>query len=138
MPVTGTVEVWSTPWDDAEGALLHEIGVARNSLRVEVLADREVVAKGSNSLVPQLATAGIAVRLKTRVAAAHNTILLIDVEGDAPVVTTGSYNYTFSAQARHAENLPILRGDLPLARAYLANWRRHRDEALPYAEARLP
>ena len=31
------------------------------------------------------------------------------------VVVTGSYNYTFSAQARNAENLLILRGNAALA-----------------------
>jgi phosphatidylserine/phosphatidylglycerophosphate/cardiolipin synthase-like enzyme len=162
VPAAGTMEVLFTPWDDAEGALLREINAAKKQLRVqaylvtsrniaraltaahergvkvEVLADREMVAKGSNSLVPQLHAAGIAVRLETRYAAAHNKILLIDAEGDTPVVITGSYNFSFSAQARNAENVLILRGNRALARAYLDNWRRHRDEALPYAEALLP
>jgi len=55
------------------------------------------------------------------------------VRGPEAVVVTGSYNFTFSAQARNAENLLILRGNEALARAYLANWRRHRQEAAPYA-----
>ena len=162
LPAAGTMEVLFTPWDDAEGALLREINAAKKQLRVqaylvtsrnitraltaahergvkvEVLADREMVVKGSNSLVPQLHAAGIPVRLETRYAAAHNKILLIDAEGDTPVVITGSYNFSFSAQARNAENVLILRGNRALARAYLDNWRRHRDEALPYAEALLP
>jgi phosphatidylserine/phosphatidylglycerophosphate/cardiolipin synthase-like enzyme len=156
------VEVLFTPWDDAEGALLREIEAAKKTIhaqaylvtsrniaralteahergvRVALLADRELVAKGEKSLVPQLQAAGIAVRLETRYAAAHNKILLIDAERDRPVVITGSYNFTFSAQARNAENLLILRGNRALARAYLDNWRRHRDDALPYAEALLP
>lgn len=162
LPAAGRIEVLFTPWDDAEGALLRAIGAAQQSLRVqaylitsrnitraltaahergvrvEVLADREMVSKGGNSLVPQLHAAGITVHLETRYAAAHNKILLIDAEGDAPVVITGSYNFSFAAQARNAENVLILRGNPPLARAYLANWRRHRDAALPYAEALLP
>jgi phosphatidylserine/phosphatidylglycerophosphate/cardiolipin synthase-like enzyme len=60
--------------------------------------------------------------------------MLIDAEDKEPVVVTGSYNFSFSAQARNAENLVILRGNAPLARAYLDNWRRHQAEALPYAE----
>jgi len=161
LPAVGTVEVLFTPWDDAEGALLREIGAARKSIhaqaylltsrniaralldahargiRLEVLADREMTAK-DNSLVPKLREAGVALRLETRYAAAHNKILLIDAEGDKPVVITGSYNFSFSAQARNAENLLILRGNRALARAYLDNWRRHRDDALPYEEALLP
>lgn len=158
VPAKGRVEVLFTPWDDAEGALLGEIGKARLSIRVqaflltsrniarglitahdrgvrvEVLADREMVSRGENTRIPDLQSAGIEVRLETRYASAHNKILLIDVEGNHPVVITGSYNFTFSAQARNAENLLILRDNPALAQAYLANWQRHRDEALPYLE----
>lgn len=162
LPAQGRVEVLFTPWDDAEGALLREIGEARRSIRVQaylitsrnvaraliaahergitvrVLADREMVAKGENSRVPDLHSTGIDVRLETRYTAAHNKILLIDVEGNHPVVITGSYNFTFSAQARNAENLLILRDHPALAHTYLANWRRHRDDAKPFAEALQP
>jgi phosphatidylserine/phosphatidylglycerophosphate/cardiolipin synthase-like enzyme len=156
LPASGSVEVLFSPWDDAEGALIREIAAARQSVRVqaflltsrsiaraltaarargvpvELLADGEMVAKGENSQVPTLHEAGVDVRLETRYAAAHNKILLIDAEGDRPVVITGSYNFTWSAQARNAENLLILRGNRALAQAYLANWRRHHGDALPY------
>lgn len=156
LPAAGTVEALFTPWDDAEGELLREIAAAKSSLhvqaylitsrniarallaahqrgvRVEILADRENVAKGENSQVPQLAQAGIAVRLETRYAAAHNKIVLVDALEPHPVVITGSYNFSFSAQARNAENLLFLRGHRALAQRYLANWRRHHDEAQDY------
>lgn len=162
VPATGRIEVLFTPWDDAEGALLREIGEAQRSIRVQaflitsrniaraliaahergiavrVLADREMVARGENSRVPDLHSAGIEVRLETRYTSAHNKILLIDVEGNHPVVITGSYNFTYSAQARNAENVLILRDNPALARAYLANWQRHRDAAQPFAEALQP
>jgi 16S rRNA C967 or C1407 C5-methylase (RsmB/RsmF family) len=96
---------------------------------VEVLADREMVRKGENSLIPRLAAEGIPVWLETRYASAHNKVLLIDAAGAAGIVITGSYNFTWSAQARNAENLLILRGNPELARRYLDNWRRHRDDA---------
>ena len=160
LPAAGTVEALFTPWDDAEGALLHEIASARRDIRVQaflftsrnlaralldahrrgirvrVLADRGMAEQGDNSRIPELVAAGIEVRLETRYASAHNKILLIDAESEHPVVITGSYNFTFSAQARNAENLLILRGNAALAQRYLANWRRHRDEATAYAEAR--
>ncbi len=153
LPASGTVEVLFTPWDDAEGAIVRTLGEARQSIHVqaylltsrsiakalheaqargvavEVLADREMVAKGENSLVPKLAAAGIPVWLETRYANAHNKVLLIDAVGEQGTVITGSYNFTWSAQARNAENLLILRGNVPLVRRYLDNWRRHRDEA---------
>lgn len=162
VPASGRIEVLFTPWDDAEGAVLRALDAARQSVRVqmflfssrnigralldahargvrvEVLADREMVVNGQNSQVPRLAAAGIEVRLENRYAAAHNKILLIDVEGPHPVVITGSYNFTWSAQARNAENLLILRDNPALAQVYLANWRRHQAEALPFAEAVRP
>jgi phosphatidylserine/phosphatidylglycerophosphate/cardiolipin synthase-like enzyme len=162
VPATGSIEVAFTPWDDAEGALLRVISGARKSIRVQaylltsrslarslmeahgrgvdvqVLADREMVAKGENGLVPQLAASGIPVWLEVRYAAAHNKILLADPLEEYSVVATGSYNYTFSAQARNAENLLIVRGNAALAKAYLDNWTRHRADALPFAQAGLP
>jgi phosphatidylserine/phosphatidylglycerophosphate/cardiolipin synthase-like enzyme len=153
LSATGTVDVLFTPWDDAEGAVVRALGEARQSIHVqaylltsrsiaralqdarargvavEVLADREMVNKGENSLVPKLAAEGIPVWLETRYANAHNKILLIDAAGEQGTVITGSYNFTWSAQARNAENLLVLRGNPALARRYLDNWRRHRDEA---------
>ncbi len=158
MPATGTVEVVFTPWDDAEGAVLRAINDSRKTIHVqaylftsrplakaliearqrgvavEILTDREMLAKGDNSQIPQLAEAGIPVRLEVRYAAAHNKILLIDAGESDSAVVTGSYNFTWSAQARNAENLLILRGNPALSAAYLKNWRRHHDEALPYPE----
>ena len=153
LPATGTVEVLFTPWDDAEGAIVRALGEAKKSIHVqaylvssrsiaralqdahargvavEVLADREMVTKGDKSLIPKLAAEGIPVWLETRYAIAHNKVLLIDALGAHGVVITGSYNFTWSAQARNAENLLILRDNPALVRRYLENWQRHRDEA---------
>lgn len=157
LPAQGTIEVYFTPWDDAEGALLRTIRQAQRSihvqaytissrniawaldaakkrgLKVEMLADREQATKNEHSLVGALHDAGIPIWFEVRYASAHNKIVLIDAEDDNPVVVTGSYNFTFSAQARNAENLVILRGNVPLARAYFDNWRRHREDAVPYS-----
>jgi phosphatidylserine/phosphatidylglycerophosphate/cardiolipin synthase-like enzyme len=156
LPAQGTVEAVFSPWQDVEGALLAAIGAARRTLhvqayaftsralaqalveaqrrgvRVQVLADREQAERMENSRLPQLAAAGIPVALEVRYAAAHNKILLVDAEGEAPAVITGSYNFTWSAQAKNAENVLILRGHRELTRAYLDNWRRHRAEAVAW------
>jgi phosphatidylserine/phosphatidylglycerophosphate/cardiolipin synthase-like enzyme len=153
LPATGTVEVLFTPWDDAEGAIVRVLGEAKKSIHVqaylltsrsiakalldaktrgvavEVLADREMVSKGDKSLIPALAAEGIPVWLETRYAIAHNKVLLIDAASGHGVVITGSYNFTWSAQARNAENLLILRDNPALMRRYLDNWRRHRGDA---------
>lgn len=158
----GTVEVLFTPWDDAEGAILRAVQGAKKSIYVqaylftsrplaraliaarergvgvEVLADREQTEKGDNSQIPALAAAGIPVALEVRYAAAHNKIILVDPDSNAGAVVTGSYNFTFSARARNAENVVILRGNPEVARAYLDNWKRHRAEAQSYEQALAP
>ena len=156
LPAQGTVEVLFTPWDDAEGALLAAIRQARQSIhvqaytfssrnigwalgeakkrgvRVEMLTDREQATRNEHSLVNTLHDAGIPIWFEVRYSAAHNKVMIIDAESPDAVVVTGSYNFTYSAQARNAENLLILRGNPALARAYLDNWRRHRHDAVPY------
>jgi len=153
LPATGTVEVLFTPWDDAEGAIVRVLGKARESIHVqaylltsrsiakalqeakargvavEIVADREMLEKSDKSLLPLLAEGGIPIWLETRYAAAHNKVLLIDAAQADAIVITGSYNFTWSAQARNAENLLILRGNPALVRRYLDNWQRHRDDA---------
>lgn len=153
LPATGTVEVLFTPWDDVEGAIIRALGKARESIHVqaylltsrsiakalqeakargvavEILADREMLEKSDKSMLPLLVEGGIPVWLETRYSVAHNKVMLIDAAQPDAVVITGSYNFTWSAQARNAENLLILRGNLALARRYLDNWRRHRDDA---------
>ena len=157
LPAQGTVEVLFTPWDDAEGALLRVIQQAQRTIHVqaytfssrniawalgeakkrgvqiEMLADREQVAKNEHSLVNMLHDIGIPVWFEVRYASAHNKVMIIDAEERDPVVVTGSYNFTFSAQARNAENLLILRGNAALAKSYLDNWRRHRQDAVAYS-----
>lgn len=157
----GNVEVLFSPHEDAEAAILRALRAARHSIhvqaflftsralaaalieargrgvRVEVLADREQTVRGENSQIPLLVEAGIPVALEVRYAAAHNKIMLVDAGEAGGAVITGSYNFTYSARVRNAENTVILRGNPAVLRAYLDNWQRHRAEALPYAEAKL-
>lgn len=161
VAASGTVEVAFSPWGDPEGALLRLVHSARRSVRVqaylftsrplaralldargrgvtvEVLADAEQTARTRNSQIPLLSAAGIPVGLEVRYAAAHNKILIVDAELPDGAVATGSFNFTYSARARNAENLIILRGNRALVQAYLDNWRRHSAEAVPYAQAVL-
>ncbi len=154
LPATGTVEVLFSPWDDAEGAIVRMLGEARVTVHVQaflitsrtiaralqeahargvavkVLADREMAEKGGSSQLPELAAVGIPVWLETRYSAAHNKIILIDAASAAPVLITGSYNFTWSAQARNAENLLILKKNPTLVQRYFNNWQRHRDAAV--------
>lgn len=162
IPASGTVEVLFTPWDDAEAAIVATLASARSTIRVQayaftsraiaralvdarqrgvdvaVLADAEMNRRGEGNRIPMLLGAGIPVAFETRFGAAHSKVILVDPDSPACAVLTGSYNFTWSAQARNAENLLILRGNRALARRYLENWRRHRADAveihrLPFA-----
>ncbi|WP_202634192.1 phospholipase D family protein [Rugosibacter aromaticivorans] len=156
VAATGSVEALFTPWDDAEGAIIRALAEAQQSIHVQaylltsrsisqaliaakargvtvaILADREMVENGKNSQVPTLAAADIPIRLETRYAIAHNKIILIDASTPHGILITGSYNFTWSAQARNAENLLILRDNPALLQRYLNNWQRHHAEAQPF------
>ena len=153
MPAKGSIEVAFSPRDDAEGALLRTIEAARDAIdvqsysftsrtlaaalvaaakrgvRVEVLADAQMNRRPKGNVLSRLVAAGIPVALETDYAAAHNKVMIIDPRGGRPAVATGSYNFTWSAANRNAENLLILRDNPVLAEAYLANWEQHRNRA---------
>ena len=154
LPGTGSVEVAFSPADNPEALLLRVIGEARDSIRVhayvftsraiagglvaahqrgvrvEVLADAEMNRRGGrNAALPRLLEAGVPVAFETAYAAAHNKVLVVDPGGAGCTVVTGSYNFTWSAQNRNAENVLVLRDNCLLVDAYLRNWVRHRAAA---------
>jgi phosphatidylserine/phosphatidylglycerophosphate/cardiolipin synthase-like enzyme len=156
LSASGTIEVLFTPWDDAEGAIIRALASAQQSIHVQayiltsrpiakalidakkrgvavsILTDQKMLDAGQNSQLFALAEAGIPIWQETRYNVAHNKIILIDATTRHGIVMTGSYNYTWSAQARNAENLLILRNNPMLVRRYLANWQRHQADALPF------
>jgi phosphatidylserine/phosphatidylglycerophosphate/cardiolipin synthase-like enzyme len=158
LPARGTVQLAFTPWDNAEAMIVECIRRAKQQILVQafsftsrvlanaliaarkrgvdvqVLADREQTFSGESSRIPDLADAGIAVTLDVRYQSAHNKVMVIDAGTADAAVITGSYNWTYAAQYKNAENVLILRGNPDIVSAYAANWRRHFADALPYAE----
>lgn len=156
IPARGTVQVAFTPWDDAESMIVDAINRAkteilvqaygftsrritdalmsahRRGVRVRLLADREQTFSGDNSRVPDLAAAGVSVSLEVRYQSAHNKVMVIDPAAVDGAVITGSYNWTYSAQHRNAENVVIFRRSPELQKRYAENWYRHHADALPY------
>lgn len=152
-PPTSSTEVFFPPWDDAQQQLLKVLDEAcaevrmqaflltsreiaarllaahRRGVDVQVLADARQHAEHPASLLAKLAQAGIPVWLESRYRHAHSKVIVVDANSPAPVVVTGSYNFTWGAQHLNAENLLILRGQPALAERYAANWVRHRGEA---------
>ena len=155
FPAHGEIEVAFSPRDDTEKVLIDLIRSARKSLKVhayvftsrqiadamvaahrrgvkvEVLADAQMNRREKGNAIPRLLAGGVPVAFETRYNAAHNKVLIVDAEGPGCAVLTGSYNFTWSANNRNAENLLIVRGQCALARAYRDNWQRHRAEATP-------
>lgn len=154
----GTVQVAFTPRDNAEAMIVGCIREAkqqilvqafsftsralanaliaakRGGVEVRVMADREQTFGGEASRIPELVRAGISVALEVRYQSAHNKVMVIDAGSADAAVITGSYNWTYAAQYKNAENVLILRHNPDIANAYAANWRRHFADALPYAE----
>lgn len=160
VPARGSIEVAFSPADDPEALLIEVIGAARSLIRVhayvftsraiagalvqahrrgvdvEVLADAQMNARGKGNAIPTLLGAGIPVAFETDYAAAHNKVLIVDPDEAGCTVVTGSYNFTWSARNRNAENVLVLRENCPLVAIYLENWHRHRAAAT--AIERLP
>jgi phosphatidylserine/phosphatidylglycerophosphate/cardiolipin synthase-like enzyme len=101
---------------------------------VQVIADAEQTELIENTVVPELAAAGVPVFLDEEHVAAHNKVMVIDEGQPWAAVITGSYNFTYAAQFRNAENLLLLRGGPRITRAYADNWRRHRAHSRPYSQ----
>ena len=98
---------------------------------MRVLADERMNRRGRGNVLPDLIADGIPVAIETRHATAHNKVIIIDAAGPTCRLVTGSYNFTHAASKRNAENLIVLRDNCPLAKTYLENWLRHREDASP-------
>ncbi|MES2933420.1 MAG: phospholipase D family protein [Pseudomonadota bacterium] len=156
VPAKGTLQAVFSPWDDVEHVIVDVIDGAKQQILVQaylltgkkissaliaahrrgievwILADAEQDLRNSSSKISSLADAGIKVWVETKYKNAHNKIILTDVQSVDATVITGSYNFTWAAQQKNAENILIIRKNLELAAQYAANWQRHRADASPY------
>jgi phosphatidylserine/phosphatidylglycerophosphate/cardiolipin synthase-like enzyme len=156
-PATGTVEYAFSPGDDVAGRVVQAIDgagsqvlvqaftfthdriaealvrAARRGVDVRILLDREQTELIERDAVRMLVAGGLAVLLDGEHLAAHNKVIVVDADGPHPAVLTGSFNFTFAAQYRNAENLLVLRDNPALARAYRDNWEKHRGHSSPMA-----
>lgn len=149
IAASGTIEYAFTPGSDATGLIVKTLNGARSEVYVQafsfthrdiaqsliaahrrgvqvyVIADAGQTELIEHNVLPQLARAGLRVMLDAVHVSAHNKTMVIDPASAQPAVVTGSFNFTFAAQYKNAENLLVLRGNRDLARAYLDDWRRH-------------
>jgi phosphatidylserine/phosphatidylglycerophosphate/cardiolipin synthase-like enzyme len=150
------VQAAFAPWDNVEDLLVEAIAAAqrqilvqaylltskrignaliaahRRQVDVRVLVDGEQLAKAGSLMVAAMAAAGIVVWVETKYQNAHNKVIIIDADSADVAVITGSYNFTWTAQRKNAENILIVRKNHALAERYVSNWERHRQDATPY------
>lgn len=149
----GTIQSAFAPWDDIEALIVGQLNAAqrqilmqaylltsrpitdalvaarKRGIDVRVLMDAGQLDKNSEDRLRQLRAAGIPVWLETDYRNAHNKVIIIDAALPTATVITGSYNFTWSAQHKNAENVLILGKNPPLAARYASNWQRHRQDA---------
>jgi phosphatidylserine/phosphatidylglycerophosphate/cardiolipin synthase-like enzyme len=157
IPATGTIEFAFTPGDDAAGLIVGTIDAAksqvlvqafsfthreiadalvrahRRGLDVQVIADKEQAEPVESGAMRRLVSAGLPVFMDADHSAAHNKVIVIDHNAKQPTLITGSFNFTFAAQYRNAENVLVLRGNPDLTRAFFDNWQQHREHAIAVA-----
>jgi len=85
---------------------------------VRVVVDRS--QRGPKSRSRTVRAGNVPVWIDSKHAIAHNKVIVID----GGIVSTGSYNFTQSAEVRNAENLIILR-DTAIAAVYAENIKTH-------------
>lgn len=158
LPAQGILQAVFAPWDDVESTVIEVIDGARKQVLVQaylltskkiattlvaahrrgvdvrVLVDAGQLEKVQSSAAPELAAAGVAVWLETRYQNAHNKIIVVDADTPSATVITGSFNFTWTAQHKNAENILVARNNPALAARYAQNWERHRLDAIPYKE----
>jgi phosphatidylserine/phosphatidylglycerophosphate/cardiolipin synthase-like enzyme len=156
LPAQGQLQPAFAPWDDIDTLLVDVISQARRQVLVQaylltskplsaaliaahrrgvdvqVMIDAQQLERVASSVAPALAAANVPVWLETKYQNAHNKVIVVDPGMPEAAVITGSFNFTWTAQHRNAENVLIVRDNPALAARYTANWERHRRDAVPY------
>ncbi|WP_235603070.1 phospholipase D family nuclease [Piscirickettsia litoralis] len=104
------------------------IKAQERGVKVELLLDKSNLKKRYN-VIKALKSHHIKFLIDAKPAIAHNKVIIID--GD--IVVTGSFNFTYSAQKRNAENVLIIKNK-KLASLYIANYdkRQQASQAVAY------
>lgn len=140
------LSVYFSPDGGCTQAIVEEVGKAKKRVLVQAysftsdpIAHAPVAAKksgvdveaildktDSGAAVNIIVDAGIPTYMDPVHAIAHNKVIVIDGQ----TVLTGSFNFTWSAESRNAENLLVVR-DPPIAAKYTANWQTHLQHSRP-------
>jgi phosphatidylserine/phosphatidylglycerophosphate/cardiolipin synthase-like enzyme len=99
------------------------IKAKRHGVNVNVIIDKSELTNYSR--VWSLLKAKVPVWLDKNVRIAHNKVMIFD----SSAVLTGSYNFTYSAEHKNAENSLYIY-DAGLAKFYLTNWQRRQKKSI--------
>ena len=99
----------------------------KRGVNVEVILDKEIQRDRRYITAKALKIGGITVWLDGRHENAHNKVMIIDRE----IIITGSYNFTYSAESKNAENVLIVKSQ-DLAGLYTDNFLNHRKHSRKY------
>jgi phosphatidylserine/phosphatidylglycerophosphate/cardiolipin synthase-like enzyme len=104
------------------------VNAKRRGIEVRVIVDRSQREEDRSDAyaVGRLAAGGIPVLVDTVPGLMHNKVMIVD-DG---TVATGSFNYTWSAEHKNAENLVLIH-DPALAAEYTQNWNDRAAKSLP-------
>lgn len=91
------------------------IRAKKRGLVVKILLDKAMTK--DLGIISQFRKARIAIAVDSKVAIAHNKVIIIDQSA----VITGSFNFTNAAQHKNAENMLVIRSK-ELAKVYRDNW----------------
>ena len=130
-----------TPGEDCTSLLINQINAAQKSIEVQaysftsykiakalvraaqrgidvkIILDKTQFDGAHFSVAAYLQHAGISLYNDDQVAIAHNKVMIFD----NTIVETGSFNFTYAAQDKNAENMLIIYNPA-LAQEYLQNW----------------
>jgi len=141
MQAPAKLSVCFTPTSPCSHVLLSQIGAAKKEILVHAhnFTNRAIMkalieAKGrgvdvevimnarhernQSRALRTLVKAGVPVFVDDKVKVAHNKVMIFDRSS----ATTGSYNLTYSAEKRNAENLLLIQDSPSIVNAYVANW----------------
>lgn len=102
----------------------------KRGVKVYILADKTQTAQGSSTYIPDLAEAGVPVKIDHKPAIAHRKVMIID----GKTTLTGSYNWTDGAEFKNAENLVIIENQPEVAALYKKHWDKRDVESKPYKQ----
>jgi len=108
------------------------IKAKKRGVDVQLIADAEQTDKTLPNMITEIAASGSPTFLDSLHQSAHNKIMVIDAGTADSAVITGSFNFTYAAQFKNAENLIIFHGNPEITAAYQQNWEHHLAHSVRY------